>query len=252
MSETRRVRSIARKVTSAWTLRTLAVLLALNAAVAAQAFAGCACHWERSIAGEKWSIGLSRALRWEEPRSLQTLGRVEYCFQSPDGVWHAAALAPALDVALPCAAALLAIEAVLLALGGAGARRSAQRLLRPLDRMAREMQAVSRAHADSARYEDRLRELENAIERIRPTEPGERLRTGAQELTGLENALTGCSCACASHTASRHNSFPTPRTNCARPSPSFRATRTCSRAGARTTRRCSRNPSPQSNRNRTT
>ena len=49
----------------------------------------------------KWSIGLSRALRWEEPRSLQTLGRVEYCFQSPDGVWHAAALAPALDVALP-------------------------------------------------------------------------------------------------------------------------------------------------------
>ena len=191
MSETRRVRSIARKVTSAWTLRTRAVLLALNAAVAALAFAGCACHWERSIAGEKWSIGLSRALRWEEPRSLQTLGRVEYCFQSPDGVWHAAALAPALDVALPCAAALLAIEAVLLALGGAGARRSAQRLLRPLDRMAREMQAVSRAHADSARYEDRLRELENAIERIRPTEPGERLRTGAQELTGLENAVNG-------------------------------------------------------------
>ena len=35
------------------------------------------------------------------------------------------------------------------------------------------------------------RDLENAIEHISPTQPGERLQTGARELTGLENAVNG-------------------------------------------------------------
>ena len=79
----------------------------------------------------------------------------------------------------------------MLAAMAARAHRAARKLLRPLDRMAREMRAVGLAQAEGARYEDRLRDLETAIERIRPTRPDERIETGAKELTGLENAVHG-------------------------------------------------------------
>ena len=191
MSETRRVRSIARKIGNSWTMRTLGILLALDIALIALTFAGCAYFWERSVSGDGWSLELPRDVEWEEPRSVSTLGRIEYSFQSPDGVWHTAAIGPALEAALPFAAALGAFEAVLLLCHAAQAHRAAQKLLRPLDRMARDMRAVSQARAGDARYEDRLRDLENAIEHISPTQPGERLQTGARELTGLENAVNG-------------------------------------------------------------
>ena len=160
-------------------------------ALIALTFAGCAYFWERSVSGDGWSLELPRDVEWEEPRSVSTLGRIEYSFQSPDGVWHTAAIGPALEAALPFAAALGAFEAVLLLFHAAQAHRAAQKLLRPLDRMARDMRAVSQARAGDARYEDRLRDLENAIEHISPTQPGERVQTGARELTGLENAVNG-------------------------------------------------------------
>ena len=185
------MRSIARKIGNSWTLRALAMLLAVDVALAALAFGACAYFWERSAAGGEWSPGLPRELRWEAPRSAATLGEIEYRFQAPDGAWRAAAIGPALLAALPFAAALAGFEALMLAAMAARAHRAARKLLRPLDRMAREMRAVGLAQAEGARYEDRLRDLETAIERIRPTRPDERIETGAKELTGLENAVNG-------------------------------------------------------------
>ena len=94
------------------------------------------------FSGDGWSLELPRDVEWEEPRSVSTLGRIEYSFQSPDGVWHTAAIGPALEAALPFAAALGAFEAVLLLCHAAQAHRAAQKLLRPLDRMARDLSLI--------------------------------------------------------------------------------------------------------------
>ena len=65
MSETRRVRSIARKIGNSWTMRTLGILLALDIALIALTFAGYAYFWERSVSGDGWSAKLPRDVEWE-------------------------------------------------------------------------------------------------------------------------------------------------------------------------------------------
>ena len=191
MSETRRVHSIARKIGNSWALRALCMLITLNLLLTVIVCAGLIYFYESSAMNGEWIFELERGLRWEPFGEIQTLPDAMYLFQTPDGQLHTVALAPILHIALPCGLALGAAEALMLICESRHAHRKARRLLRPLDKIAREMEAVSRLQTDSAHYEDRLRDLEAAIDSISPTRPDAQLRTGVQELSGLETAING-------------------------------------------------------------
>ena len=191
MNESRRVRSIARKMGNSWALRAVWLMILLDVAFVLLAAVGGIYGWERSILGQAWEMEMVRGLRWEGIRSLQTLDALEYYFETPQGVAYTLALGAYIRMALPFAAALGGVEIILLIGQFSGAHRRARRLLAPLDKMARDMRVVSRIQAQANRYEDRLHDLEDAIEEISPTHPEAKLRTGAEELTGLENAING-------------------------------------------------------------
>ena len=191
MSETRRVHSIARKIGNSWTLRALGMLLTLDVLLILLSGLCAVYYHEKSVLGDSWQPELARSFVWETPDLPSTLMDAEYRFQGPDGGWHAVALGPALSAATPFVLALGAFEAIMLLSESHHAHRKARKLLKPLNKIAQDMQAVSHLQSDSARYEDRLRDLESAIEHLSPTRPGAKLRTGAQELNGLENAING-------------------------------------------------------------
>lgn len=189
MNETKRVHSIARKIGNSWTWRTLVLMLMLDILFLGLLCAGLIYYHETAVLGDAWQPELERSFRWEPMWDLNALANAEYRFQSPDGQPHAVALKPILAAALPFGMALGAVELLILLSSSGRARRKARKLLKPLDKIAHEMETVSRLQNDSARYEDRLHDLEDAIDSLSPTHPDARLRTGAQELTGLESAI---------------------------------------------------------------
>jgi len=191
MSETRRVHSIARKIGNSWTRRMISIFLSLDIVLTLLFFAGMAYYHERQALGDGWEPAITREFVWERPLSFYTLNRAEYRFQCDNSEWYAVPMEPVLEMYILCMAALGSIELLTLIAESVKAHRKARKLLRPLDNIAREMQLFSRLQAEDARYEDRLHDLENAIGQLSPTHPDAKLRTGAKELTGLENAING-------------------------------------------------------------
>lgn len=191
MNESGRVRSIARKIGNSWGMRALGMLILLNIVVLALTCAGSAYFWEKHILGEQWQWDLPRSVRWNAEKNWRNIGEIEYCFKASDGTLHVARIQPVVQAAAPCLAVLFAIEMCMLIVQFSGAHAKARRLLKPLDKMARDMREVSRAQVQNSRYEDRLHDLEDAIGEISPTRPDSQLRTGAEELNGLENAING-------------------------------------------------------------
>lgn len=191
MNESKRVHSIARKIGNSWAWRTAWLLFWLNILLVALVSFGLVFYHETAALGDAWQIELVREFHWEPLWDLPALMNAVYRFQSPAGEWHSVALRPILTAAIPCAIILLVMEVLTLISEAAHAHRKARKLLKPLDQIARDMQAVSRLSRESSRYEDRLHDLEAAIDSLSPTHPGAQLRTGAQELSGLEKAING-------------------------------------------------------------
>lgn len=189
MNETKRVHSIARKIGNSWTWRTFWLMFWLDILIAAMVLAGFAYSAERGILGDRWQPKLEREIVWEGPQSFETLSAIEYRFQSPEGEWHAANIQHMLHIAFPGAVTLGIFEIIFLISEASHAHKKARKLLKPLDKIARDMQAFSQIKTDGAHYEDRLHDLEQAIGHISPTQPDMKLRTGAEELSGLENAI---------------------------------------------------------------
>ena len=191
MNENRRVHSIARRIGNSWTLRALGMLLTLDVLLILLSGLCAVYYHEKSVLGDVWQPELTRSFVWETPDQPSTLMEAEYRFQEPDGAWHAVVLGPILSAAAPFALALGVFEGIMLLSEAHHAHRKARKLLKPLNKITRDMQAVSQLQTDSVRYEDRLRDLESAIEHLSPTRPGAKLQTGVQELNGLENAING-------------------------------------------------------------
>ncbi len=214
MNETKRVHSIARKIGNSWTLRAVGLMLALNVVFLLLILGGSAFMFERHAYPEDWQPGAERELVFpdeshavyakgysiETPEGewhimttdgslYYTLAQTQYRFRPEGGEWHSVELRGLIDAFIPCGIILGALELILLLCEARRAHKKARRLLKPLDKIAQEMEAVSRLQNENAHYEDRLHDLENAIENLSPTHPDAQLRTGAQELTGLEGAI---------------------------------------------------------------
>lgn len=199
MNENIRVTSTARKISSAWLRRLFWIFFRLNIALLILAVLGFCLNSEISVLGSGWKIGLQRELVFHgqvaDPDFLSAvknfitfLPGADYVFFSPEGVRYAVSCGDFISLMMFAGGALLVIELLFFIEQAASGKRKARELLRPLDQMARLAQELSEKAGRSSGTV-RLQDLEDAIGRIRPDHPEQRLKTGDQDLQGLENAI---------------------------------------------------------------
>lgn len=205
MNETGRVTSTAKKISRAWTRRLMGVFFRLNLVLLALAVAIFCYAQERAALGSDWAIDIERRVEMPEffpgenfrdsaQIAADTLLATRYVFYDAHGARHAVACGDFLS-ALGLATLLLwAIEALFLLGQRVSGRRMARRLLRPLDRMARAARELGRSAGGASAPVaggKKLRDLEDAIGRISPNHPEEKLDMGDQDLAGLQDAING-------------------------------------------------------------
>ena len=200
MNETGRVTSTANKISRAWLWRLFWIFFRLNLLLLVISVAAFCYARERAALGGAWSLHLQRTLEmggFETAREfLDALGRARYVFFSPSGARHSAALADFFAVLAPASVALLAAELMFFLGQALSGRRTARRLLRPLDRMARAARELGRSAARASQSPppaggEKLHDLEDAISRMRPDHPEEKLDMGDRDLAGLQDAING-------------------------------------------------------------
>lgn len=207
MNETVRVTSTARKISRAWFWRLVWIFFKLNLILTVLAALSFCYAQEKAALGSDWTPALERSLNmpvaargdhfWDSIRNFyNALEDAHYVFYGPDGARYSAACAPFFALFRPNAAILLTLEGLMLLGQVISGRRKARLLLRPLDRMARAARELGRI-ADLSqspipeRDEEKLHDLQDAIQRIRPDKPEERLDMGDQDLEGLQDAING-------------------------------------------------------------
>ena len=186
MSETRRVNSIARRITTSFALRLLFVLLVVNALLATSVLGFTIYNVEKTILGSAWQANLERDLLVDEslPRTERLKGLV-YQFGLPGGEVHRFPAGDSLMTLMRAQGLLLFAEVLIVVGQYRGFRRRSLYLLSPLQQMAQTAQALSETQLD----EQKFHSLEDAIEKLSVHAPGARLATGHTELVGLENAV---------------------------------------------------------------
>lgn len=185
-SQTKRVRSTARRIAHSYLLRLLLLLLVLNVVVVGSVLLYAAVDAEKTALGSAWQAQLVRRVDGDNSLPLvQRLQSVVYVFQLPGDAEHAVAAGKLLTLLYRGMYSLLVAEAILLFFSYRGAKRRVMYLLTPLRQMAQAAQQFSDARFD----EQKFHTLEDAIERLSVQSPGARLTTRDNELSGLETAI---------------------------------------------------------------
>ena len=186
VSETKRVRSIERRVNHSFFLRVLVLLVLANLLVAAATFGMQLIGFEQSALGDSWQWSLSRRLYAADNTTwLSRLETAAYAFTSPAGEAHVLPLTlPLRNLGIAISTAM-ANQGILFIIAYFGFRRRTQNLLRPLRSMAATAQELSTLRFDEQKYH----QLEDAIDSLSVQSPGARLSMGSSELTGLETAV---------------------------------------------------------------
>ena len=202
MNETVRVTSTARKISRSWLRRLVSIFFWLNIALLAVSLLGFCLTQEHAALGHDWIPGLERGISGAVVNQgenilqklqyfFESLHLAEYHFALPGGQWHIVSLTGFWDYIRPVGLFLLIFEACILLGQMIWGPRRARRLLRPLDKLARAARELSREPRPAAPEKDgaRLHDLESAIGRISPSQPGQKLHMGDQDLQGLEGAI---------------------------------------------------------------
>lgn len=186
MSESKRMNSIARRISTSFALRLLFILLLVNGLIAASILGFTIYNVEKAALGSAWQADLVRDIQVDEslPRSLRIKG-VVYQFGLPGGEVHSIPAGDTLTTLVHAQMLLLVAEAMIVVGQYQGFRRRSLYLLSPLTQMAKTAQALSETRFD----EQKFHSLEDAIENLSVHSPGARLATGHSELVGLENAV---------------------------------------------------------------
>ena len=210
MNETGRVTSTARKISRSWLWRLFWIFFRMNLVLLILAALGFCFYQERAALGSQWSPDIGRELQIEDVDTtgglrevaagvLDSLRGASYIFYGPDGVRYEVACQAYVDTMGMAALVLLAIETLIFLGQMMSGRRKARRLLRPLDRMARAAELLGRSagRVETAPQDggevggEKLHGLEDAIGRISPEHPEEKLDMGDSDLQGLEDAING-------------------------------------------------------------
>ena len=186
MSESKRMNSIARRISSSFALRLLFILLLVNALLAASVLGFTIYNVEKAALGSAWQADLERDIPVDDrlPRQERIKGLV-YRFYLPGGEVHSIPAGETILTLMRAQGLLLIAEALIVIGQYRGFRRRTLYLLSPLQQMAQTAQALSETRFD----EQKFHSLEDAIENLSVHSPGARLATGHTELMGLENAV---------------------------------------------------------------
>ena len=210
MNETGRVTSTARKISRSWLWRLFWIFFRMNLVLLILAALGFCFYQERLALGDQWSPDIGRDLQIEDvdasgnlretaEAALSSLRGASYIFYGPDGMRYEVACRAYVDAMGMAGLILLGIETLIFLGQALSGRKKARRLLRPLDRMARAAELLGRS---AGRVEappqdggevggEKLHGLEDAIGRISPEHPEEKLDMGDSDLQGLEDAING-------------------------------------------------------------
>ena len=204
MSETRRVTSTARKISRAWLRRLLWIFFQLDVLILLLAVVGFCYYHERAELGTDWTPYLERSLHFPEISShrnpvlngVSSLVNGWYEFGLPqDGGSFTVSVRGFAQLFGPLFMVVLGFEALFWFWQALMGKRTARRLLRPLDRMAEAARKLSQtayvqASAQNAGAgEEKLHDLEDAISRISPEHPEEKLQMRDRDLQGLQDAI---------------------------------------------------------------
>ena len=200
MSENVRMTSTARKFGRAWLRRLIWVFFWLNLVLLLlSALTFCYAH-ERAALGADWTPDIGRGIEMADfeiggirtpINAVRAFVNAEYVFFGAEGVRHIVPVRSFFTLIELPFGVLIIIEFLFLLEQGVSGRRVAQKLLRPLDRMARAARELGRsAGRERARADgEKLHDLESAIGRINPDHPEERLDMGDRDLAGLQDAI---------------------------------------------------------------
>ena len=201
MNETVRVTSTARKISRSWLWRLLGIFFWLNIALLAVSLLGFCFTQEHAALGHDWIPGLERSISGEFSRGVHALHTLQKFFESvrlakynfalPGGQLHSVSLTGFYDYVKSVGLFLLIFEAIVLLGQLVWGPRRARRLLRPLDKLARAARELSREPrpVSPEKDETKLHNLQDAIGRISPDQPGQKLHMGDKDLMGLEGAI---------------------------------------------------------------
>ena len=205
MNETVRVTSTARKISRSWLWRLFRIFFWLNLLLLAASLLGFCFAQEHAALDSNWTPRLERSISGEIisqgesfPQTLkrffESLHLAQYRFALPDGQWHSVSLTGFWDYAQSVGLFLLIFEACILLGQAIWGPRRARKLLRPLDKLARAARELSRepriVQPPAPEMDgEKLHDLQDAIHRISPDQPGQKLRMGDEDLAGLESAI---------------------------------------------------------------
>ncbi len=206
MSESGRVTSTARKFSRAWMRRLIWIFIRLNVVLLLLVAVGFCYYHEKAVLGGEWTVYLERRLDFphvpdganileDALQHILALPHAVYQFGAPDGLTHSVPLQNFTDAFLPLALALIAFEVIFCFGQMVSGRRLSRRLLRPLDKMARAARELTRTAAyvpptpPQEPDDEKLHDLEDAISRISPNRPEEKLQMGDRDLQGLQDAI---------------------------------------------------------------
>lgn len=185
MSQDRRMSSLARRMNRSWFFRLLLILLTVDVLLAAMLTGGFCWDAEKEAreAGKKIT---QRQLIWDKELPVwKRLDAVSYSF-SMDGEEPVVVSNPEYFKAVRLMMRILLIAEIMILIGQYhGGKRRAKRLLAPLEKMAYTAQELSRSRFNP----EKLHHLEDVIATVSPTNPEVKLKTGDQELQGLEKAI---------------------------------------------------------------
>lgn len=186
MSESRRMNSIARRVSLSFLLRLLFTLLLVNLFLLVNFAAWAAYGFEKAALGTAWQMDLQRSVTADSAKTgLAWLQSIQYGFALPGGSASLVDIGPMLVTASRVLWGLMLAEAVLVLIIYRGFHKRTLYLLQPLKQMAVTAESLSRLKPDEQVYHS----LEDAIENLSVQSPGARLSTGHSELSGLEDAV---------------------------------------------------------------
>ena len=180
-----KTRSIANRINRIWFFRTLRNFLLVDILLIAFMLV-IWCYLAETAPGTALNTHSGRSLSWDTALPfLHRLPTLTYFFVDGDNVHHIVQNTAFLETAQYGLMGLLGVEIFVLLMQYFSGKRTAQRLLWPLEKMAITTQQLTQEKLDP----QMLHQLEDALATASPLSPNDQLRTGNKELQSLEKAI---------------------------------------------------------------
>lgn len=177
-----KTRSIANRINRVWFFRTLRNFLLVDILlVAFMLILWCHISTDAPLGTHQ-----NRSLSWDTTLPFfQRIPTLTYTFTDADNVLQTITNTAFLEVTQYGLMGLFGVEILVLCFQYISGKRTAQRLMWPLEKMAITTQQLTQEKLDP----QMLHQLEDALATTSPLSPNDQLRTGNKELQGLEKAI---------------------------------------------------------------